>query len=292
MKTPSIPPAHVFSNGAWIPEECSEVFLPISQTYGRVLTGSGIRLAGVSSLVSGYRVSRAKADFHLLLYTRGGTGLLTSPEHSQTLEPGSLLIAPMGSSYSYSCDGLSWDIIWFHLADDPRWVNLRLSGMHIRAALDVHKAIPMMESLVEESLGKGLESIRLADLLSDIILLHIERELDLDRSTYLRMMRQRLSDLWAKVNADLQHQWSIRELSSAAGMSPVHLNRMCRELNRTSTMRMVSFLRLDRARELLMNADYPVGLIADMVGYRDPFAFSTAFRKRFGTAPSVYRRNC
>jgi AraC-like DNA-binding protein len=279
-----------FATGARIPEECREVFLPISQTYGRVLTGSGVKLAGISNLVSGYRISRTRADFHLLLYTQSGTGRLTAPDSNHALTAGSLLIAPVQSTYSYFTDGESWDIVWFHLADAPRWENLRNSKTHVRPSIDVHRSIPMMAALVEESLGEGLESVRLADLLSEVILLHIERELDLERSTHLRMMRRRLSDLWSSVNADLQRPWSVAELSSIAGMSPVHLNRTCHALGGTSTMRLVGFLRLDRARELLMNTDYPVGLVADMVGYRDAFAFSTAFRKRFGVAPSRYRR--
>ncbi|GCE37386.1 transcriptional regulator, AraC family [Rhodococcus wratislaviensis] len=48
-------------------------------------------------------------------------------------------------------------------------------------------------------------------------------------------------------------------------------------------------LRLDRAREQLLDTDSTVAEISDRVGFRDVSHFSRAFRKRFGASPAHFR---
>jgi AraC-like DNA-binding protein len=48
--------------------------------------------------------------------------------------------------------------------------------------------------------------------------------------------------------------------------------------------------RMQKARLLLEETDLPIARIADIVGYTHPFAFSSAFRKYYGYAPSLVRK--
>jgi len=48
--------------------------------------------------------------------------------------------------------------------------------------------------------------------------------------------------------------------------------------------------RLARAADLLRGTDEPVEAVGRRVGYANPFAFSTAFRRRYGVPPRSYRR--
>ena len=50
--------------------------------------------------------------------------------------------------------------------------------------------------------------------------------------------------------------------------------------------------RLSRAVEQLITTDLPIKTIADDLGYRRPFDFARAFRKRYGFTPSRFRANC
>jgi transcriptional regulator GlxA family with amidase domain len=54
-------------------------------------------------------------------------------------------------------------------------------------------------------------------------------------------------------------------------------------------MERVRHLRLDRAAALLRSTTMPVADVAQAVGYADPEAFATAFRRRFGRVPRVWR---
>ena len=48
--------------------------------------------------------------------------------------------------------------------------------------------------------------------------------------------------------------------------------------------------RLTLARDLLRAADTPIAEIAHEVGYRNAYAFSTAFKRHIGATPSEFRR--
>jgi AraC-like DNA-binding protein len=54
-------------------------------------------------------------------------------------------------------------------------------------------------------------------------------------------------------------------------------------------MQHLTFLRMQRAAELLFSTDEKVARIAEQVGYSDPFAFSVAFKKWTGCPPSEFR---
>ncbi|WED28381.1 helix-turn-helix transcriptional regulator [Vibrio sp. DW001] len=49
-------------------------------------------------------------------------------------------------------------------------------------------------------------------------------------------------------------------------------------------------LRMDKARALLTHTDYPVSIIANMVGYQDTAAFSHRFSAYFGHSPRKSRQ--
>lgn len=49
--------------------------------------------------------------------------------------------------------------------------------------------------------------------------------------------------------------------------------------------------RMDYAAKLLSGTEYPIGIIADSVGYADQLQFSREFKKYFGISPSNYRKS-
>ena len=54
-------------------------------------------------------------------------------------------------------------------------------------------------------------------------------------------------------------------------------------------MQQVTFLRMQRAAELLSTNNDKIEVIAASVGYQNPFVFSTTFKKWIGWRPSEFR---
>jgi AraC-like DNA-binding protein len=100
----------------------------------------------------------------------------------------------------------------------------------------------------------------------------------------------RLGTLWRRVFADLAHPWTLADLAATAGLSDETLRRVCKRETGCSPMEYVTHLRMRHAASLLVTYSHPVAEIAERVGYADPFAFSTAFRRVLGVPPTAYRR--
>jgi AraC-like DNA-binding protein len=72
-------------------------------------------------------------------------------------------------------------------------------------------------------------------------------------------------------------------------MSAEHLRRLClRELGRTPVQQL-TYLRIQRAKELLESSDDKLEAIAPAVGYVSALVFSRAFKRWVGCTPSEYR---
>ena len=83
---------------------------------------------------------------------------------------------------------------------------------------------------------------------------------------------------------------NLDQVAHAAGLSKFHLLRLFRQAFGATPMRYAEALRLERAAARLRETAQPVDEIAFAVGYETASAFGRAFRRRFGTAPSAYRR--
>ena len=82
---------------------------------------------------------------------------------------------------------------------------------------------------------------------------------------------------------------ALSELARAVGVSPRHLNRQFSAGLGRSASAFYRDLRLDKSRELLRQTDLPVLEIAFATGFSSAAHFATAYRKRFGEAPSLHR---
>ncbi|AUC84610.1 hypothetical protein CW731_04520 [Polaribacter sp. ALD11] len=49
-------------------------------------------------------------------------------------------------------------------------------------------------------------------------------------------------------------------------------------------------LKMDKAKELLFDKKLPVGEVSELVGYKNPQHFSTAFKKKYGVTPSKFMK--
>jgi AraC-like DNA-binding protein len=91
------------------------------------------------------------------------------------------------------------------------------------------------------------------------------------------------------VDADLRYPWSIAELARRAGLSRRSFNIRFRAAYGMSAIDYLRVSRLDAAKEALVYRQFSVAEAAYHVGYSSPANFATAFRKRFGFAPSRCR---
>ena len=90
--------------------------------------------------------------------------------------------------------------------------------------------------------------------------------------------------------SELGKRWTVESLARAVGLSRAAFAKRFVLGTGSSPLRYLCQLRLERAAELLQSTDASLGELADVVGYTSEFAFSRAFKRRYGVAPGVFRR--
>jgi AraC-like DNA-binding protein len=83
--------------------------------------------------------------------------------------------------------------------------------------------------------------------------------------------------------------WTVADLAARANVSRAHFAKRFTEVMDRPPLRYLTDRRMEIAADLLADPDVPVAAAAAAVGYRDPFAFSTAFRRHQGMSPRAWR---
>lgn len=100
---------------------------------------------------------------------------------------------------------------------------------------------------------------------------------------------QRLWRLWSKVREGIDAPWTLPLLAKTAGLSLEMLRLQCHREEGMSPMAYLTRLRMRHAAALL-ETGHKVDYVARSVGYENPFAFSSAFRRILGVPPSSFKR--
>jgi len=98
----------------------------------------------------------------------------------------------------------------------------------------------------------------------------------------------------ASVRREVDQRWheklTIAELARVGGVNRDKLVRGFRDLYGATIAEMLTERRLQEARRMLLSTDLPVSLVAYRCSYHNNAAFTRAFNRRFGIAPSGLRR--
>ena len=288
---PEVPPLGS-SETFFLPDNCSERLLPLGGVSAAPLRARGVVLAGVSNIVPPYEIRRPKPGFHSLNMTISGRARFNSHATQHTFQEGDAWFVPASTACSYSVSKNDhWDIAWFHLADIDCRSPLR--GHSPRLLVDTWPDTlrHAMECYIAESLGACPGSDSLAMHYAEIIGIYLDRML-LARNCNIGLHEiSGLTRLWEKVNQALASPWDAQSLARELHVSPSHLYRLVRRHNNLSPMEMVTALRMNRAKQLLLLTDHTVCNIAEQVGYATTYSFSKAFKRSFGTSPLNYRND-
>jgi AraC family transcriptional activator of mtrCDE len=144
--------------------------------------------------------------------------------------------------------------------------------------------------LEEDRLGAASIASALASSLLTIVLrAHFERSGAEHGVLSLLVGRQTARALGAMLE-DLSQPWTLDELAARANCSRATLVRMFRRAVGAPPLAYLADLRLSLARQRLRSSSASITVIAEEIGYQSEAAFSRAFQRRFGVAPSAERK--
>lgn len=202
-----------------------------------------------------------------------------------TLSPGQgLLIFPFQQHYfsSFQTSEILWAFVSFDLAEHPFLAPLRSTVVEINDGIRTH--LGHLARAIQDAGGDVAPHLEL--LLGDLVG-HAERG---SHGLPTRGPDQRLQNAVCHVYEHLGQALSVDDVAAKVHLSASHLRRLFRDRMGISLGRFMLQARLNHARSLLHTTDLPVGRISDACGFSSVYAFSRAFSKENGSAPSALRR--
>jgi len=144
------------------------------------------------------------------------------------------------------------------------------------------------ELLINEYLHHCL--INYFHIFNEEIFQKVQRLNFLSRSTKIEILR-RLNLAKEYLYSNYNSNISLDELAEYACLSVTHLLRTFRQAFHQTPHQFLVQIRLQRAKDLLKNTDYPVNEIVNMVGFDCPSSFIRLFKDRFQATPLKYRQS-
>lgn len=194
-------------------------------------------------------------------------------------------------------DGHTVTTHWKHAKDlaekyprldvDPRSLFCRSGKLYTCGG--VTAGIDLSLALIEEDFGPGV-----ALAVARELVVYLKRPGD--QAQYSQPLqhqirgKDRFADLVAWMQGHLQESLGVEQLARRIHLSPRHFSREFRSTFGASPASFVSELRLNEAKTRLVGPRESVESVASSLGFETADGFRRAFQRRFGVAPSHYKR--
>lgn len=241
----------------------------------------GLNYAGVTQAANGFAFCRLKPDIAVIFGTVSGRGRVWVEGKWRTCRRGDIYLAPAGVPHAYAAlPGQSWRLGWAAYEGATAWEILQGQARLRRdSALELQSAILGLYHEVR-SWNQTDAAHHWAGLV----------DLSAQRLRHEQRIDERVRRFWSDVELDLGQPWTLAALARRAHLGPEQLRHLCqRDLGR-SPMAHLAWLRMRHAAVLLVRTDQKIATIAEEVGYENPFAFSTAFKRIVGMPPIEFSR--
>ena len=258
------------------------------------LAANSIRQIGICRAQDNYLVSRRKPSFHMVIYTFSGQGSISlDNQEAYNLQPETLITIPSGLANKIALQSEHWDFCWLMLEDCTQWSKLN-SAINF-ASITPHQGAffknclegVVLDCNVKDSSFEQLADIQLTALvkLLNNSVFPSEPEKVINSHTL-----RRLQHGFDYIGQRLHRHWKVCDLAELVHCSPAHLHKLCKKHFNRGPMKILTQLRMEKARRLLIDSDYSVTDISGIVGYAESGNFASRYKKYWHESPRQSRK--
>ena len=268
-----------FVNYINVGERCNEIFLTKDEL--PEMSHFGINMAGIAQLTSPYHVERNNPKEHSILITQSGQGVLEWEHGEKLIEANSLVILPAGESFRFTIKGEHWDLCWILLQEQHDLLKQKSFPKRVYPCFDAEN-IHHIFSLLALERNK-------ASLFRQASLVQLFRYLKLNFAQEQQIAETRLDHAFTKVEQALHQPWTVKSIAALCHYSEPHLFRLCKTQYGLGPKQKLQKMRIEKAKQLLLDTQWPINELALRLGFSDAHNFSNFFKKFVGVSPKKYR---
>ena len=241
----------------------------------------------------------------LIIITHGASHILSEPQEAPILSLDTIVedagFTGRGALVAGSTDtGHETQLICGHFAFDPGATHVLLESLpdyvHVK---DYGKASPdwldntlkmIGSELGHDKLGGDLIALKLSEIIfTQAIRYYIENE-GKSRIGFAGFSDSHIRTALIALHERPGDAWSVEALAKIAGMSRTAFSNRFSELIGNTPLNYLIDWRMQVARQMLIETEYPIIDIALKTGYQSEAAFGRVFKRYFDMPPAGFRR--
>jgi AraC-like DNA-binding protein len=239
-----------------------------------------------------YRIDRREFPYHSIELVVGGRGSVTLDGTRYRLQPGTLFRYAPGIAHQMSVEPGSRMVKYFVDFTGRGAKRLMRTGPWAGAS-PLQLAEPTRAQAIYDELQRvGSRQTpharrRAALLVQQLVLFASDeavsaRRLDSPSWAAYRRCREHME-------AHVESASSLADVAGACDLTTAHVCRLFRRYGDRSPHQALLRLKMSRAASLLLERGLLVRQVAELVGFDDPYHFSKAFKRVYGTSPEAFR---
>ena len=244
-----------------------------------------------------------------LFYVLKGSAQLIINDTQYALSQDSAILFPSGTIYKFDIDK---SVKLISINFDYTQNNRHISGSLSPVAADKFKKNMRLENIFFEDtdiLNSPLlidKAFGLRDKLENITNVYKKREMyyiercsallkdaiiDIIQNAILtsQTVRDKIDNVIDYIQKNYSGNITNSDISEIVYYHPYHLNRLMIKYTGFTLHQYLLNVRLEKAKEYLLNTTYSISIISEKCGFSSPCHFSGAFRKMCGCSPKKYR---
>jgi AraC family transcriptional regulator, transcriptional activator of pobA len=243
-------------------------------------------------------------DLYQVFMIKKGAGVFISDGKEWKIEDNSIIFIPSNTVHGFEFKpDLVGDVFTFseslydtYFRNSPN-VQLQMSKFNIlklENAPELFLGIKTIcDSLMLEMKEDRIEKETAIHLWFQLLVIELHRVSDHSITTMDYTEKRSLSyfkSFQKIIRSTVMNVLSVQEYAKSINITAVHLNRICNQVAGKSALEIVHDYRIAEAKKYLLNTNYTIAEVSNLLNFRDPAYFTRLFKKSVGVTPSEFKK--
>ncbi|WP_054023337.1 helix-turn-helix transcriptional regulator [Bacillus sp. FJAT-28004] len=241
----------------------------------------------------GWFEQKTEPDFFRFCYTEKGEARLNIQNESYNLQPDTLYFLPAGTQQSFGTVGNEiFGRYWCHF-------RLALSDFQVIDTLQLPPFVYVKDRQMMKDLFTKMNEyqhchsitreLRLKSVLLELLAYYLDESHVQRQTLHQPSLEVKWNEVLAYIEENLHQNIQINELAKFAFLHPNYFITSFKSIMGCSPIQYVTNRRIAIAKQLLMETELPVAVVAKQVGMQNHY-LSRLFKRYTGITPLQYRR--
>lgn len=232
----------------------------------------------------------------LLIYNLSGQGRYGYSSGEFITHPGDIILLKPNTRHDYGTDPKHshWEPLWAHFVPRPIWIEYLDWPEAAPGILRLHLKDHEQQSHIVKRFRDMLQLNASPSPLREALAMNALEEVLLrcalaSPQNETARLDPRIRHALEYIGAHFAHPLTIAQIASECGLSTSRFAHLFRTETGETPQRYLELQRLLRARQLLKFTQEPIHVIAEQVGFENPFYFTLRFKRHSGISPRQWR---